>query len=179
MKDDNGGKQVVGRVALHPSAGLKVGVSAARGPFPTRAALESAGQPGQRFTQTAWGVDAEYSRDYYLLRYESIVSDWRLPIVRAPDLELPLRAVSHAVEGRYKIRPRLYVAARVDHLGFSQITGTTRRDAWDAPVTRVEGGGGYSPQRNVQLKLSFQRNTRSAGRVRNMKISAAQLVFWF
>ena len=86
---------------------------------------------------------------------------------------------SQSAEGRYKIRPGLYAAGRVDHLGFSDITGTTRRDPWDAPVTRVEVGGGYSPQRNVELKLSFQRNTRSAGRVRNMTIGAAQLVFWF
>ena len=31
------------------------------------------------------------------------------------------------VEGRYKIRPGLYAAARFDHLGFSKVTGTPDR----------------------------------------------------
>ena len=33
---------------------------------------------------------------------------------------------STSVEGRYKLRPGLYVAGRFDHLGFSDVTGTTR-----------------------------------------------------
>ena len=57
------------------------------------------------FTQTAWGGDAEYSRGYYLVRFEAIVSDWRLPLVRTPAIDLPLRAVSTSIEGRYKIQP--------------------------------------------------------------------------
>ena len=33
-------------------------------------------------TQAAWGADAEYSRGYYLVRFEAIVSRWRLPGLR-------------------------------------------------------------------------------------------------
>ena len=76
------------------------------------------------FTQTAWGADVEYSQGYYLLRFESIVSAWRLPAVSAPFMDLPLRAVSTSVEGRYKLTPALYAAARLDHLGFSDLVGT-------------------------------------------------------
>src|SRR6266550_8019469 len=114
--------------------------SGSRAPYIARAAARSAGVENMNanFTQTAWGADVEYSRDYYLLRFETIVSDWTLPIVRTPALELPLRAVSTSVEGRYKIRPGLYAAARFDHLGFSEIMGTARTDTWDAAVTRVE-----------------------------------------
>ena len=178
--DDNAGKQVVGRIALRPTTGLIVGLSGARGPFLTRDASERAGDTGGagRFTQTGWGADLEYSRDYYLVRFETIVSDWRLPIVNAPALDLPLRAVSTLVEGRYKVRPGLYAAARLDHLGFSTITGSTSRDQWDAPVTRVELGVGWSVQRNLLLKLAFQRNTRADGRVTRANVGAAQLVFW-
>ena len=95
--DDNAGKQVAGRVALRPTTGLIVGLSAARGPFLTRGASEHAGaaQGASRFTQTGWGADLEYSRDYYLVRFETIVSDWQLPIVKAPALDLPLRARLH------------------------------------------------------------------------------------
>ena len=179
--DDNSGKQVSGRLTLHPVAGLVVGASGARGPFVSRAASREAVGDGHEnaFTQTAWGADVEYSRDYYLVRFEAIVSDWRLPVVRAPFIDLPLRAVSTSIEGRYKIQPGLYAAARVDHLGFSEITGTTRHDTWDAPVTRLEVGGGYSVQRNLVLKLSYQHNTRNGGRVHILNMAEAQLLFWF
>src|SRR5207244_9194043 len=87
--DDNSGKQIAGRVAFHPVAGLIAGVSAARGPFVSRTAARGAVGDGHdnRFTQTAWGADVEYSRDYYLIRLQTIVSEWTLPIVRAPALE--------------------------------------------------------------------------------------------
>jgi hypothetical protein len=92
-----------------------------------------------------------------------------------------LSALSTSFEGRYKLRPGLYVAARFDHLGFSEITGATAGTLpWDAPVTRVEVGGGYSIQRNLLLKLSYQRNTRDGGLLLRMaNLGAAQLVFWF
>jgi hypothetical protein len=181
VRDDNAGKQVAGRVRLTPATGLILGVSAARGPYLTRDASRSAGA-GQRngqFTQTALGADAEYSRRYYLLRIEAIVSDWRLPIVNAPEITLPLRASSMLVEGRYKIRPGLYLAARFDHLGFSEVSGTARTAEWDAPVTRVELGGGYSLLHNLLLKASFQHNTRPGGRTGDLDVGAAQMVFWF
>jgi hypothetical protein len=179
--DDNAGKQLAGRIELRPFVGLVVGASGARGPFIARAAssaVAGADRNGE-FTQTAWGADVEYSRDYYLVRIETIVSNWRLPIVGAPEIELPLGAASTSVEGRYKIRPGLYVAARADHLGFSEISGLARRASWDAPVTRVEIGGGYSLQRNLLLKLSYQHNTRAGGRVPTLNLGAAQLVYWF
>ena len=179
--DDNNGKQVAGRIAFRPTAGLMVGASWARGPFVSGAASRGAAGDGHEnaFTQTAWGADVEYSRDYYLLRVETIVSDWRLPAVRAPFIDLPLRATSTSIEGRYKIQPGLYAAARVDHLGFSEIAGTTRRDTWDAPVTRLEVGGGYSLQRNLVLKLSYQHNARDGGRIHILNLAEAQLLFWF
>jgi hypothetical protein len=131
------------------------------------------------FTQTAFGADAEYSRGYYLVRFETIISDWTLPVVRPPVLSDPLRSVSTSLEGRYKIQPGLYVAARVDHLGFSTIRGTLRADSWEAPVTRFEVGAGYSLQRNLLLKVSLQHDTRDGGLVRTATPLAAQVVFWF
>jgi hypothetical protein len=130
-------------------------------------------------TQTALGADVEYSRGHYLLRGEVVLSDWRLPVVDLPALELPLRALSSSVEGRYRLRPGLYVAARLDHLGFSTIVGTDQTDEWDAPVTRLELGGGYSLLRNVVLKLSYQKNTRDATRVSRVHVVAGQVVLWF
>jgi len=181
LHDDNAGKQVAGRVVVRPAIGLVLGASAARGPFVSAAAARGAvgDGHGSQFTQTAWGADAEYSRDYYLVRFETIVSDWRLPAVGTPFTDLPLRAVSTGLEGRYKIRPGFYAAARLDHLGFNDIAGTGGRQTWDAPVTRLEVGGGYSLQRNVLLKLSVQHNTRDGGRVRTLNLCEAQLLYWF
>jgi hypothetical protein len=180
LGDDNGGKQVAGRVAIHPTPGLIVGLSAARGPFVSRTASRQAGSGGRTspFTQTGLGTDVEYSRDYYLIRIETVLSDWRPPLVGQPWIALPLRALSTMVEGRYRIRPGLYAAARFDHLGFSEITGSAGPEPWEAPVTRLEVGGGISLQRNLLLKVTFQHNQRDGGRLRNVNLAAAQIVFW-
>ncbi len=104
VRDDNSGKQVAGRVALHPAAalaGLIVGVSGASGPFVTSQAAQAAGveSDNSHFTQTAWGGDVEYSRGYYLVRAEAIVSSWQVPLLAAPLITLPLRAVGLSAEG--------------------------------------------------------------------------------
>jgi hypothetical protein len=182
FNDDNGGRQVAGRVELRPTAGLIVGTSIARGPFVTETASRLAAGEGHdsEFTQTAWGGDVEFSHAHYLLRLESIVSSWRLPIVHSPALTLPLRAVATSIEGRYTIRPGFYAAARFDHLGFSELIGTQITEPWDAPVTRIEVGAGYSIVRNLLLKASVQRNTRDGGPLeRRGRFGETQLVWWF
>jgi hypothetical protein len=180
--DDNAGKQIAVRVAARPVAGLIVGASAARSPYVARSALDAT-PPADRtgsFTQSALGADVEYSRGYYLLRFETILSGWTLPIVGSPDIRLPLRATSTLIEGRYKLRPGLYVAARADRLGFSDVTGDGGRTAtWDAPISRLEAGLGYSIRRNVQLKGSVQYDDRDGGRVHRATIVAGQLLYWF
>jgi hypothetical protein len=181
FSDDNNGRQLAGRIQLRPFTGLIVGTSAAHGPFITDALARSVPVDNAgAYTQSAWGADAEYSRAHYLVRFEAIVSGWQLPIVHQPALDLPLRAVSTSFEGRYKITPAFYAAARLDHLGFSDVVGTQVTAPWDAPVTRVEVGGGYSILRNLQAKASVQRDVRDGGRLQRRAIlGAAQLVFWF
>ena len=180
--DDNDGRQFAARVEVRPVAGLVAGTSFARGPFIGQSAARAAIGESRAtdFTQEAWGGDLEYSRDYYLLRFETVVSGWRLPIVQAPALPERLGAVSTSFEGRYRLRPGLYAAARIDHLGFSDIVGTRETAPWDAPVTRFEIGAGYSIQRNLLLKLSYQRNDRDGGvLLQKARLTSGQLVFWF
>ena len=181
FRDDNSGRQAAGRVAFHPIAGLMIGASAAHGSFLSRQAARAAvgGEHDGAFAQTAWGGDVEYSRAYYLLRVETVVSQWTIPSLGSPAIDRPLRAAAASVEGRYKIRPGFYLAARADHLGFSEITGSKGPATWDAPVTRVEVGGGYSIQRNLLLKVSAQDDRRNGGRTRHSRLVAGQLVFWF
>jgi hypothetical protein len=183
FSDDNGGKQFAGRVEWRPFAALGVGTSVARGAFASddavAAALGSTHRAGE-FTQSAWGADAEYSRDYYLLRAEFVVSDWRVPFANQPEMHDPLRAYSTSIEGRYKIQPGLYAAARFDRLDFGTVTGTEATLPWDAPVARIEVGGGYSIQRNLIVKVSYQHNERDGGRLlQSANQVASQIVFWF
>jgi hypothetical protein len=181
LTDDNSAPQVAGRLSARPVAGLVLGASAARGPFFSSAAARGAVGDGRdrSFTQTALGADIEYSRGYYLVRAETIWSEWKLPRLASPVIDTPLRALSTYVEGRYKIRPGLYVAARADHLGFSDVVGSAGPQSWDAPLTRIEVGGGYSLQRNLVVKMSVQHNTRDGGRVTSATLTSAQIVYWF
>jgi hypothetical protein len=182
FSDDNSGRQFAGRLEIKPVAGLILGASAAHGPFVSDTAARGTvgeGHDGE-FTQTAWGADAEYSWSYYLVRFEAIHSAWRMPVVHTPALTDPLGALSTSLEGRYKIMPGFYVAGRVDHLSFSDIVGTAATLPWDAPVTRVEAGIGYSIQRNLLLKIAVQHDTRDGGRlVPRGTFGAGQLVYWF
>jgi hypothetical protein len=181
VRDNNPGKQASGRVGIHPIAGLIVGASAAHGQVGSRfLLLGGTAAPGDHdaLTQTAWGADLEYSRGYYLIRAETIVSTFRLPAA-SPSLAGPLRAIATTVEGRYKLRPGLYAAARFDRLTLNTIANATGPATWEAPVWRVESGIGYSLERNLLLKVVYQHNDRDGGRVPVLSLVAAQLVYWF
>lgn len=180
VRDDNDGRQLAGRLALRPTPGLVVGLSGARAAYlGRRAVADLPGADAETFTQDAFGFDVEYSRDYWLVRTEAIVSRWQLPAVTAPQLDA-LSAWSMLVEGRYKLRPGLYAAGRLDALRFSRVDGTQARQvAWDAPVTRVEAGVGYSLRRNIVLKGVYQHNWRDMTRYASLGFVSAQLLYWF
>lgn len=181
VDDDNDGKQIATRVTLRPLVGLSLGTSFSRGQFGARPLVdEVAAENGRRFMQRAYGADVEYSRDHWVARLEAVLSDWRIPAVHAPLVPAPLRAVAVSAEGRYTFLPGMYAAARAEHLAFNRIAGSDGRiTEWEAPVTRVEVGGGYYLQRNLIARLSVQVNRRDGGRVRNATLPAFQLLYWF
>ena len=176
VEDDNDGKQVCARAALRPVAGLVFGASAARGAYAADEATAGTGVSASDLRQRAYGLDAEYSRGYWLVRGEVVWSRWDVPAIAEPRVAGPVRARAVSVEGRYKILPGLYAAARVDHLGFSRLGSGV---AWDAPVFRFEGGGGYYIRRRVLLKAVYQHNRRDSGAVRSLDLVAGQLLAWF
>jgi hypothetical protein len=174
FKDDNDGRHLAARVAAKPVTGLVLGISGSRAPYASSTAATLAHASDRSFMQRAVGADVEYSRDHYLVRFETVASSFELPTIGPR-----LHALAMMLEGKYKLTPRLFVASRVDHLGFNEIVSSTRVTTWEAPVTRWEAGGGYSVQRNLQLRASFQHNTRDGGRVRHLAAVAAQLLYWF
>ena len=125
------------------------------------------------------GGDAEFSAGRVLVRGEAIRSSWAMPAIAAPMIEGPLVATSFLLEGRYKIAPGAYVAARADRLDFSTLSTTRGPQTWDSNVWRIEAGGGYSIMRNIQIKGAWQRNHRDGGRVRGDTMMTAQVLYWF
>lgn len=174
--DDNDGKQVVGRVLVRPVTGLEIGGSAARGAWISDDVPVIKGSRSQQ----AFGGDIEYSRDYWLVRSEFVWSSWDVPFLEVPPEGSTISALGAWVEGRYRLTPRMDIAARFDRLTFSTITGAFfGRDEWDAPVTRFEFGGGYSLQRNLVLRAVVQTNSRDGGRVRDRTFVSGQVAWWF
>lgn len=187
----NGGPQVSTRLAVRPTAGLVLGASFADGRFladrleysDTAAASTAydydAAADGGRFHQQTWGADAEYSAGYFLVRAEFVTAGWRLPVMGTPAITERLRAAGLMAEGRYRLMPGLTAAVRVDRLAFNDIQGTYQRAPWDAPVTRVEGGLAWNVTRNVIVRGSVQRNTRTRGAVTSSTLPALQATVWF
>ena len=180
VEDDNGGKQIAARVVARPAAGLVVGTSFARGAFVDDAVFETVVPAADtRAMQQAFGLDVEAARGRWMTRADAVLSDWTLPVVGTPRIDNPLRAIAVSLEGRVTVMPGLYAAARAEHLTFSRVWGVTRTDTWDAPVTRVEVGGGYYLQRNLIARFSVQVNRRDGGRVTASTLPAVQLLYWF
>jgi hypothetical protein len=180
VRDNNRGKQVSARMTWRPIPMLVTGVSVARGMYVADTVTGAlSGDQGRRaFPQHAWGLDAEYARAHWLVRVESVVSGWRLPSIQAPFIRDAVRAWSVSLESRYAFWPGAFAAARYDYLGFNELSGTSVTLAWDAPVARVEAGGGYYFQRNLVGKITYQHNWRDAG-VRHLGLWSGQLQFWF
>jgi hypothetical protein len=174
VDDDNGGKQFAARLGWRPAFGWDVGVSASRGEYVSdevTALLEE----NRGSDQTAVGLDAELARGSWILRGEAIWCAWDAPSLTTGALS----TLGFMAEGRYKAGPGLYFAARVSGSRFESLSTPEGAMTWDSPVTRVEGGVGYSFHRNVLGKLALQYNTRDATRITSRWIPAVQLLFWF
>jgi hypothetical protein len=175
-RDNNGGKQISGRVQWQPHVSLTLGSSASRGAYIADDVFAAAtllrGTNGKS-AQQAVGLDAEYSRDHWMIRGEAIWNQWQVPT-----LAQNLNASSVFVETRYKMLPGMFVAGRVDHLGFGKLAVADQLRTWDAPVTRLEAGVGYYLRRNLLAKGAYQHNWRDGGGVRRRGLLAAQLHFW-
>src|SRR4029079_9386187 len=107
VDDDNDGRQVAGRVVVHPTPALALGSSFARGAF-LNGSLQDVlpeGRSVDEGVQQAFGADAEFSLSRFLARSEVIWSTWTLPIAAVSDNDLRLHATSVLAEARYRFYP--------------------------------------------------------------------------
>jgi hypothetical protein len=181
FEDDNGGRQVSARLGWVPRTGLIFGLSAARGEYADRTLMAAlpADQASRTLRQVSLGADAEYSWGPWILRAEGVYSRFDLPALREPRIEAPVEALALSAEGVRRLAPGLYAAARIDHIGFSRIVGTTRTAPWDAPVSRVEAGIGWQPWRPFTVKVVYQHNWREEGYAGRQGFLAAQALARF
>jgi hypothetical protein len=179
--DRSGGPQLSARIAVRPTIGLVLGGSFADGDFLSNAAERELPPSlrSQRYAQQSWGFDAEYSRGYWLVRAEGIAVRWALPYLYDPPIDDPVTSAGISVEGRYRIAPGFTIGARVDHIGFSELTGSHETLPWDAPVSRIEAGLAWTIARHVTARLSVQHNHRDRGPVTSATLPAVQVSLWF
>jgi hypothetical protein len=186
--DDNGGKQISGRVGVTPTASLTLGVSGSSGEYLADPGRETdygtvawLPEPARSAThrQEALGLDAEYALGHVVVRGEVVGSRWDVPFQNG-DPTLRLGALGSSLETRIALTPRWSVAVRGDRLGFSRVVGATGEvRTWDATVRRLEGAVGYLVRRNVRVKAGYQYNWRDGGRERSLGMAGAQLLYWF
>jgi hypothetical protein len=177
LPDNNDGPQVSGRIAVHPVVGLTLGSSVARGDWLSSSVKSLLPDPDRSYAQTTVGADAEYSRDHWLIRGELVWTRFDVPFAASGQV-VPLDALGTWIEGRYRLTPRISVAARLDRLGFSKLDEALPV-TWDAPVDRVEGDVSYYFQRNLVGRVAVQHDTRDGGRIRSRTYVAGQLAYWF
>jgi hypothetical protein len=180
VKNDNGGGQVAARLAWQPLPSLLLGLSAARGAFLSDVVREARPDiPDQRYDQRAIGVDGETSWGRWLFRGEFVANAWTVPALSEPRIIDPLGSRAWYLETKVRLRPGLYVAARGSQLRFSTIRGSAGPNTWDANVSRVEVGAGYTIRRGLIVKTSLSSNWRDGGAVRESHLAGVQALFWF
>ena len=129
MRDDNDGKQVSRRLAWTPSPALVAGVSGAVGEFLAREVQDVLPASAQgTYRQKAAGLDLQWSPGYL-----DRARGGRVEPLDACPRSTPRASRSRSTrwalfaEARYKLRPGLYVAARVERLGFSELPSAVGR----------------------------------------------------
>ena len=179
-KDENTGKSVLGRVGVVPLPGLRIGASAAYGPYLVEELNPSlpAGRNVNDYHQRLAMVDLELQRGHVELRAEGALNVWETPTVG--DLEVR----GGYVELKYLLPFGAFVAGRMDALRFGEIANSSgTKLPWDCNVTRMESGFGYRFSREATAKLIYQRTDLgvpgTSDQSRTLDMVAAQLSIAF
>ena len=152
--DDTPGLSVAGRIGWVPTAGVRVGVSGAKGTW-MPAWFEFQMPPGRSledYRERTLIADAEFARGPFELRGEWGNKSWDTFHTGR------LRSWSGYGEARCSVGGGAWLAFRADALRFSDVTTSAAATRpWDDPVDRYEAALGYRLTRETRLKLGGQR----------------------
>ena len=165
--ENSGGKQVLGRLAAHVGPALALGTSYAFGPYLDRAVASSlpAGKELQAYHQYVLAGDADFQLGHLEASAEVMRSEWDVTTINLNSVAV----TGGYAQMRFVISPGFFVAARVEAMRFSPITGSDGVPTpWDANLDRMEAGVGYYLTRDALFKLDYQgthgqRGTRIEG----------------
>jgi hypothetical protein len=179
-KDENSGKSLLGRIGIVPMPGLRVGASAAYGPYLVEELNASlpAGRSVGDYHQRLAMVDLELQRGHVELRAEGAFNVWETPTVG------DLKVKGGYAELKYLLPFGAFVAGRWDALRFGEIANSSgQKLPWDCNVTRIESGFGYRFSREAVAKVIYQRTDLgvpgTSDQTQKLDLIAAQLSIAF
>lgn len=175
-EDVNDGKAVMGRLGVVPVAGVRLGVSAARGAYLgdwVRRNLP-ADRTEADYQQTLGMADLSFERGHLDLRGEAYVNEWETPYTGT------LRTSGGYAEGRYGFDNGWWLAVRAETMRHSDLSDGVVTRPWDDEVDRLDGGLGYRISRGAAVKAVWQRTRlHQADGVQSFDLFAGQLSLEF
>ena len=170
--NSNHGFGKIGRLAITPFDGLKIGASYGYGPF-MREISDTNSQLYNKhpddYTQHISEGDLRFDYDYFSFSGDIVYNRW----LYVQNLELT--ALSYSGMIKYTFSPRIFGALRASTIKFNKIsireyipeTGegyygpigfVLYRGKWDHDAVRIEGSAGYRIEKNLLLKIHYQIN---------------------
>lgn len=153
--EDTPGQSVLGRIGITPAPAVRLGISGSYGPW-IPSFLAYALPPGKQLTdfhESLAMADLELQGGRAELHSEAFVKSWDTMTTGT------LRLHGGYVETRVGLGAITWLAARAEVMRFNDVTpsaGPAR--PWDDPLDRYELGAGLRASREVNLKLSVQRD---------------------
>lgn len=144
---DFGHPTVTARLGYRPDAAWAFGLSASRGGW---SQVNAAGVDRDDLVQNSLGFDARWARHDWILSGEMVLTQFET--MSSGDLE----AASWYLQARYKVRPGVWLAARIGQLIANDAVGPGGTDfAWQSDVWRAEIGGGWRIRPELLLKAGY------------------------
>jgi len=152
-EDANDGKAYMGRVGFVPTAGLRMGVSAAQGSYLGRWVRFSlpADKTEADYQQQLLMADLAYERGHLELRAEGFSNRWETAYCGT------LKSSGGYAEGRFGFDSGVWLAARAEAMRHSDLTDGVITRPWDDEVDRLDTCLGYRISRGAAIKADWQR----------------------
>jgi hypothetical protein len=163
----NDSPNVFARLSYRPFIGMILGASFSQGGYLNDIAVTDSlawtSKKSSDFKQRVTGFDLEFSAGHLMSWAEVIFNSWE-----TPSIDDKLKTFSYQIEARYRFLPRVFVAARVSQISFSDIDDPEDfddddelREPWDNDVRQISLGFGYYVNRHMLFKVMGQANRTS------------------